>query len=343
MRVGQLPDAERLPLLLEPGAGQLELTEWVAGHREWLNNQLRTAAGVLFRGFGVDSVAGFQEVVAAYSPQLLDYYERSTPRERVSGKVYTSTEYPPERHIPLHSESAYSYRWPRTLWFCCLQPASHGGATPLADTRVLLAALEQGLREQFTKRRVMYTRNYHDGFDIPWQVAFQTEDKGAVADYCRQVGMEYEWRRNGVLRTWQVLDAIVTHPDTGEQLWFNQVHAYHISSLDDEMQAAVRGTFADDDLPRNVCYGDGTPISGDELAHISQVYQQATVSFPWRTGDVLLLDNMLTAHGRAPYAGSRRVVVAMTDPCDRAMLAGGHANGGGVSGGGLSGDHGVTR
>ena len=36
-----------------------------------------------------------------------------------------------------------------------------------------------------------------------------------------------------------------------------------------------------------------------------------TVTFPWRRGDVLLLDNMLTAHGRRPFTGDRRVLVAM--------------------------------
>jgi hypothetical protein len=38
------------------------------------------------------------------------------------------------------------------------------------------------------------------------------------------------------------------------------------------------------------------------------------VAFPWQKGDILLLDNMLVAHGRAPYAGPRKVVVAMAEP-----------------------------
>jgi hypothetical protein len=33
---------------------------------------------------------------------------------------------------------------------------------------------------------------------------------------------------------------------------------------------------------------------------------------PWRRGDLLLIDNMLTAHGRRPCTGDRRVLVAMS-------------------------------
>jgi alpha-ketoglutarate-dependent taurine dioxygenase len=38
------------------------------------------------------------------------------------------------------------------------------------------------------------------------------------------------------------------------------------------------------------------------------------VLFPWQSGDVILLDNMLMAHGRTPFAGSRKVVAGMAQP-----------------------------
>jgi len=37
------------------------------------------------------------------------------------------------------------------------------------------------------------------------------------------------------------------------------------------------------------------------------------VDVDWRTGDVLLVDNVLLAHGRRPFTGDRRVLVAMSD------------------------------
>jgi len=269
----------------------------------------------------VEGVEPFERVTRAYSADLLDYYERSTPRQHVGGKVYTSTDYPPDRHIPLHCESAYSYYWPMKLWFHCVVAADEGGATPLSDSRRLMALLDPAVVRRFTERRVMYVRNYHEGFDIPWQVAFQTEDREVVADYCRRAGMEFEWRENGVLRTRQVLDAVVTHPGTGDRVWFNQVHASHVSTLDADVRQGLVELFGADDLPRDVRYGDGAPIGEEELAAIAAAYAETTVAFPWQRRDVLLMDNMLVAHGREPFRGRRKVVVAMSEPWDRRRLA----------------------
>lgn len=65
------------------------------------------------------------------------------------------------------------------------------------------------------------------------------------------------------------------------------------------------------ELPRNAYYGDGSPIEEDALETIRTAYANETVVFPWQTKDVLLLDNMLTAHGRRPYKGARSIVVGM--------------------------------
>ena len=40
-------------------------------------------------------------------------------------------------------------------------------------------------------------------------------------------------------------------------------------------------------------------------------YDETMVRFPLRKGDLLMLDNMLVAHGRMPFTGARKVAVAM--------------------------------
>ena len=319
VRTSRLLTGSPLPVLVTPADQQIDLAAWVQGNRAAVTEWLHRDGVLLFRGFTVASVEAFERVVRAYSDRMLDYYERSTPRQLVSGKVYSSTEYPPERTIPLHPESAYSHYWPRTLWFCCLTAAEQGGATPVADNRKILAALEPAVRDRFSRLGVRYVRTYHEGFDIPWQTAFQTDDREVVEEYCRRTGMNWQWR-DGVLRTEHVLDAVVRHPDTGEDVWFNQVHAWHISVLDPQDRQAMRDAFGDDDLPRNVYYGDGTPIGDDEMGAIKAAHDSALVRFDWHPGDLMLIDNMLAAHGRDPFSGNRRVVVAMTDPYDRERL-----------------------
>src|SRR5262249_42308971 len=95
--------------------------------------------------------------------------------------------------------------------------------------------------------------------------------------------------------------------------WFNQAHLFHVSSLRAELRAALLAEFGEGELPRNACYGDGSPIEAAVLDEIRAAYAKASVAFPWEEGDVVMLDNMLVAHGRRPFAGARKVVVAMAE------------------------------
>ena len=79
------------------------------------------------------------------------------------------------------------------------------------------------------------------------------------------------------------------------------------------MQEILLDTVGEEGLPRNVYYGDGSPLEADALAEIRGVLSECEVVFPWQTGDVLMLDNMLTAHSRKPFSGERKVVVAMAE------------------------------
>lgn len=303
-----------LPLVVQPAVDELNLTAWAHNNRQFIQNHLWKHGGILFRDFKVDGVTEFERFIQAVAGELLEYSFRSTPRSKVNGNIYTSTEYPATQFIPLHNEMAYSRNWPLKIAFFCVKKAEQGGETPIADSRKVFERIKPEIREKFMQKKVMYVRNYGGGIDLPWQNVFNTDSKPEVEKYCVKAGIEFEWKENDRLRTRQICQAVAKHPKTNEMVWFNQAHLFHISNLEPTVCQELLATFKAEDLPRNAYYGDGSTIEDDVLEAIRQVYQQETIIFPWQEGDVLLLDNMLATHGRTPFSGSRQVVVGMAEP-----------------------------
>lgn len=299
-----------LPLLIEPAVEGVNLPKWATNNRDFISNKLQDHGGILFRGFNLNSVEEFELFLRSLAGELLEYSYRSTPRTQVSGRIYTSTEYPAHQTIPLHNEMSYSRHWPMVLGFFCVEAAPEGGETPIADSRKVFKLIDAAIRDRFANKQIMYVRNYGDALDLPWQNVFQTENRADVEAYCRSAGIEFEWKDRNELTTRQVCQAIATHPQTGEPVWFNQAHLFHTSSLEREIRDSLLSS-AGDEPPRNACYGDGSPIEDEALEEIRAAYAKETVLFPWQKGDVLLLDNMLAAHGRRPYRGPRKIVVGM--------------------------------
>jgi alpha-ketoglutarate-dependent taurine dioxygenase len=299
-----------LPLVLEPAVDALSLPEWTTNNLDFIVQKLRTHGAILFRGFNTNSVEEFEHFLRVLVGDLLEYSYRSTPRSEVSGRIYTSTEYPAHQSIPLHNEMSYTREWPMMLGFFCMEVASEGGETPIADSRRVFNLIAPAIRETFIRKGVMYARNYGEALDLSWQNVFQTNDRAEVEAYCRKTGIEFEWRDDDVLRTAQVCQAVANHPQTGESVWFNQAHLFHISSLESHVRDSLM-SLADGEPPRNAYYGDGTPINESDLEEIRDAYAKEAVVFAWQKQDILLLDNMLAAHGRRPFRGSRKIVVGM--------------------------------
>jgi alpha-ketoglutarate-dependent taurine dioxygenase len=310
-----LPEGHALPRVLRPAIAELDAVAWAVGARDLVDRKLHQHGALLFRDFKITELADFQSFSGALGGELMDYNEGSTPRTRLSGKVYTSTEYPPHQHIPLHNEMSYSSNWPAKLWFFCAQPAAEGGATPICDSREVFRLIPAAIRDRFMDKGICYVRNFGQGLDLTWQQAFRTEDPRQVEAYCRQSGIEFHWHDQDRLTTRQTCGAAVRHPHTGDWCWFNQAHLFHFSNLNDAVAQSLLATFGEAGLPRNAYHGDGTPLNRADLDAIRSVYARVELAFPWRRGDVLLLDNMLAAHGRHPFSGNRKIVVAMTQPC----------------------------
>jgi alpha-ketoglutarate-dependent taurine dioxygenase len=314
VRLGEIRPSQGLPLVIEPLNPEKELATWIEGHRVWINERLCERGGILFRGFPVSNLEEFERTALALSGAMAEYVYRSTPRTRVQNRIYTSTEYPPDQTIPMHNENSYAAVWPMKIWFFCEKAAEQGGQTPIADSRLVYRCMNPKVRDKFAEKKVMYIRNYSNDIDLPWQTVFQTENKTEVEAYCREASIEWQWIDDTRLRTWQIREAIASHPQTGDVVWFNQAHLFHLSSLEPDVQKSLLETCGEEFLPRQTRYGDGSPIEEEALQEVRRAYDEAIVEFNWQPGDLLLLDNMLTAHGRRPFRGARRILVAMAEP-----------------------------
>jgi alpha-ketoglutarate-dependent taurine dioxygenase len=315
IKISHLTEGATLPLVIEPAVRGVNLNVWAASQREFIRKGLLEHGGILFRNFNIRDASDFEQFIHAVSGTTLEYNERSSPRSQVSGNIYTSTDHPANQQIFLHNENSYQHTWPMKIFFFCEIAAQQNGETPIADVRKVFARLRPETTERFREKNWMYIRNFGNGLGLSWQMVFQTSDKAAVEKHCRKNGIDVEWKDGDRLRTRAVRPALARHPQTGEMVWFNHATFFHVTTLESEIRDVLLRTLGPEDLPTNTCYGDGSLIGPDVLDELREAYRQETVTFHWQEGDILLLDNMLVAHGRACYSGPRKILVGMAEPC----------------------------
>ncbi|BCL80847.1 syrP protein [Ktedonobacteria bacterium brp13] len=310
----ELVPGQLVPLMIQSAMNGVNLSSWAANNRDYLRGELDKHGAILFRNFHVDAAAKFEEFArsAAIDGELFDEYG-DLPRDDPGAKVYHSTPYPADKSILFHNESSHMHRWPMKIFFYCVKAADGGGATPILDCRETYRQLDPVIRKRMEEKKLMYIRNFIDGLDVSWQQFFGTSSKKAVEDYCRRSGIDFEWKGENRLTTRQICQAVARHPRTGDKLFFNQIQLHHISCLDPDVKESILSMFSEDDLPRSVCYGDGTPIEDSVVTEISAMYDRLAIRFQWQAGDIILLDNMMTAHARDPFEGTRKILVAMAE------------------------------
>ncbi len=292
-------------------AGTADLAGWLADlGPDRLAELLVTHKALVFRGFGV-TPEGIDPVFDRVVPDRLPYVHGNSPRTRVGRNLYTSTEYPQQFTISMHNELSYAHRWPARLAFYCETAAESGGATPVLDAQLWLDSLDPEVRAAFAGG-VRYLQNLHDGYGFgkSWQETFETDDRAAVEEFLKGADAEWEWGPDGI-RIVQHRPATAKHPVTGAEVWFNQADQWHPAGLGDKTSTDLYEILEPDEFPQYVTFADASPIPDAYIAQIQRRGLDNAVDVDWRAGDVLLIDNVLIAHGRRPFTGARRVLVAM--------------------------------
>ncbi|MFG3100724.1 TauD/TfdA family dioxygenase [Streptomyces sp. NPDC048182] len=305
------PHAGAPPLI---GAPPGDPGPWAAAHRDDVRTALARHGALLVRGLDLgtpDEVAAVADGLGAVpAPEREALAARRTHREG----VYSSATWPPHQRMCMHHESSYTLDRPGLLLIACLTAPDEGGETGTADAAAVLAALPGGLVRRFETEGWVLDRSYHEDIGAGVADAFGTDDRAAVEAYCRAQAVDFAWRDDGGLRTRQRRAAVVRHPADGRRCWSNQVAFLSEWTLDPDVREYLTDVYGADALPFTTRYGDGEPIEEETVRQIEAVYADHTALHRWRAGDLLLVDNLRTAHSREPYEGPRDVVVAMADP-----------------------------
>lgn len=305
------------PLLIQPESGNAGASTLIA----WLKEQnvefvqlLRHHGAILFRGFAIQDANTFEAICRAGTPNLLGYTGGGSPRSLVSGKVYTSTEYAADQHIPLHCEESYFPELPHYIWFFCEKQPLSAGQTPIGDMQSILEKLDPELVKRFHERGVRYIYNLHggNGFGRGWKEAFETNDRSQVEAWLDANHANYHWNDDNSLHMDLQGPGLRTHTETGVLTWGNQAVNWHTSSLPPGMAKMMYRIYKSEDrFPKHAVFADGSPIPDEDIHHILDKLAESEIIFDWQNGDILLCDNQRVAHGRHPFSGERRILVAL--------------------------------
>ncbi|HUW74752.1 MAG TPA: TauD/TfdA family dioxygenase [Methyloceanibacter sp.] len=327
-----------LPRVVESNGQQslADLLAFATAERAPLRDEMLKRGGFLLRGFEVNEPAGFAEVLGAlgYQPEAENLFDTS-PRSKVAESVYTSTDTPDAYPILAHNENSFLNERPRMISFFCFVEPIRYGETPLFDSRAAASTLDPKVRAKLKEKKVCYRRRFpkkRPGWapiiNRDWDEAFGTSDRDEIEAMVSAQGMVCKWHPDGrILHTYNVVDPLPLHPETGEPCL--NLQAFHRTSILQDLdevrprqnglhnaalKMGLRLLYALDVMPVQILYGDGTPIPPDELAEIRRATWDHSVLFQWKKGDVLVLDNILTGHGRMNVEGPRKILASFADP-----------------------------
>lgn len=303
-------------------------SRWVEENRSLISDTLLVTGAIMFRGFAIADTPEFERFLQCFKGVDFDYTGGGTDRGAPEGKVFQSTKARNDWRLPLHQEMAYMPRFPKKLAFYCRVAPRVGGETIISPMRGFTDEVRPGFMDKLRDTGVLNIRNFrdparsagHPKLDAnhrTWSEAFLTEDPKEVEQKIRDLGLEFEWKPNGSVTMTYHGPAVIEHPVTGEELWFNQINtqAPTAESWGEDRAALMRSELYNDDNPPpyDVRYGDGTPFDWDDVLTLNPLYDRRCVAVPYEQGDVLFLDNFLASHGRNPFEGERDVKVMMFD------------------------------
>ena len=309
-------DGSVFPSVILNSHGEMSVIEtchWMQSNIAQIEAALSNSGAVLFRGFPIDSAETFDDFSAAFAYPSFTYQESLSNAVRINftERVFTANEAPQDVEIYLHHEMAQTPVSPDKLFFFCKSAAKAGGATPICRSDKLFTELkhrEPELAQLFADKGLKYTTNMpsednlHSGQGRSWKSTLSVESTAHAEQKLLELGYQWQWLQDGSLRAVTPILPAVKTLENGTQVFYNQLLAAYMG------WAGVR-----EDPSSAITFGDGSHIPVSALELVVALSKDYTFDLNWQDGDVILVDNKMTMHGRRPYSGERKrqVLVAL--------------------------------
>jgi alpha-ketoglutarate-dependent taurine dioxygenase len=300
-----------------------ETVAWVTRHRATLDRLIVRHGGIVLRGFPIVTSEDFSAVIGCFPVFTGSYQGGAAARRPIANGVYEATQRTGDQTIPIHQEMFYLRDYPPRLAFFARKVAEQGGETIIANMRAITAALPPVIGEKLETLGIRNVRNFAAKTGTTeenrlmdkrgWDFAFYTDSVEEVEAICSRRHMRPHWHDDGSLTVFNQEAAFVAHPSTGERVYRSGLHIEHFYRGSYDNTGAAAALRASQEFPSGAYLGDGSGLDPDEDSQLCAVVDRFTYHWPWHDGDLMILDNLLTGHGRNPFEGSRATEVALLD------------------------------
>ena len=341
---------KELPLVIEPVKEKsfAFLTELVRENSDWFNQQLDTYGAILFRGFEVETGAQFESILELLKVKLESYYHfGSAQRVRITDKVFTSSEAPADLIIMPHNELNIVPVRPSVLaFFCQIQPTLYG-ETPIVNTEKVFNELSPRLQDKFANSPQKYVRfipNHLLG------IVFEKLSREEIMKMLQDGEFNFHWKADGSLYFECSYIPLFAHPKTGKlcfglstcdclvsrewyrsiaqrypfgkRLYYNWLPSKLYKILEEGRTA--KATVVDNSQQQSSILnmylvnerGNCTKMTESEAKELGKAEYKNAAIFPWKQGDILVVDNLQVAHSRLNTRQPRKILTAFGNMCD---------------------------
>lgn len=308
-----IPMANDMVLELRPRGGAGDAAGAAAICRPVLDAELERRGAILFRGLPLADRTAFGEFIRLLGYPPLSYSGGIAVRNHEPGHALVASNEPGAITMAPHNEMAYLPDFPRKAFFYCARAADVGGEVPISDIRDSVKLIDPAILAKFRALGIRYHRYLprdNRKAEIGWVETFGTADRAAIDRIMADKGYDHQWLDDDGLAYSYVNPAFVTHPATGEELWFNQVTELHCSYWRDHPDFPA--DLPDDRYPATTRWGDGGDIDPELISQLRAAIWRPARAVKLNPGDVLALDNLVIQHGRFAFAGPRLHMVAIT-------------------------------